>query len=101
MLHLGYQDQVRLLADHRLQILQPQGELIDPHHPLGPAEIDHGQGVAYEDARGILVVRVDRVLQVEDDAVGFVQPGVDEILRFVPRNVEPGAAHTVARGGRR
>ena len=89
---LGIRIRSGRLGHDRVQVLEPERELVDPHHPLGAAEVDRAERVAHEEPRGVLLGGVHRVLEVEDDAVGLVQAGVDHELGLVAREVEPRAA---------
>ncbi len=64
-----------------------------------PRKSTAAQGVAHHHAGGVLLRRRHRILQVEDHAVGPVQPGVDVELGLVARQVEAAAAQAVADGG--
>jgi hypothetical protein len=62
--------------------------LVDAYHAFGGTEIDGAQCIADEQAGGVFLGVVNGVFEVEDDGVGAVQPGVDEILRLVAGQVE-------------
>ena len=61
------------------------------------AEIDGAKSIADENAGGIFLGGVNRIFQIENDRVGRMQTGVDEVLRLVSRQVEAGASQPVAR----
>jgi len=94
---LGDQDQLGFLGRDRLEVRQPHRQLVDSHHPLDAAEVHRAQGVADEQARGLFLVGVNRVFEVEDHRVGPVESGVDEVLGLVSGQVEPRATHPVPR----
>ena len=62
-------------------------------------KVDGAQGVARQQSRRILLVGVDGVFEIENDAVGSMQRGVNEIFRLAARNVEPRPPHAIT--GRR
>ena len=101
VLDLGDEHQVGRFRDDLFQILVAERELVDAHHALGGAEIHRAQGVADQNAGRVLLRGMDRVFEVEDDGVGRVQSGVDEILGFAAGKVEPRAAQSVASRRRR
>ena len=101
VLDLGDEHQVGRFRDDLFQILVAERELVDAHHALSGAEIHRAQGIAHQDAGRVLFRGMDRVFEVEDDGVGCVQSGVDEIFWLAAGKVEPRAAQAVASRRRR
>ncbi len=94
-LGLRQEDEVGSLGHHRLQILQAQRKLVDPHHALGADEVDAAQSVPHQQAGRVLLGRVDGVLQIEDHAVRPVNAGVDHELGLATGQVETRAPQPV------
>jgi hypothetical protein len=95
VLDLRNQDHVRLFRGNRSQIVQAQRQRVDPHHSLRAHEVHRAQQIPYDETRGVLVARVDGVLQVEDHAVRPVQPRIDRQLGLISRQVEPRSTKAV------
>ena len=91
------ENEVGRLRNDLFEVGQSQRQLVDAHHALSGAEIHGAKSVANEQAGGIFLGMVDRILEVEDDRVGPVQSRVDEVLRLVAGKVEARAAETIFR----
>ncbi len=96
-LGLGKQHQVRRFGNNLRQIFKAHGQLVDAHHALALAEIHRAQRVADQNARGIFFRVMHGILEIENDGVGPVQRGVDEVLGLGAGKVQTRAAQTISR----
>ena len=99
--HLWNKNQVRLLGNDLFQIFETERQLIDADHPLAIGEAHAPQGIAHEDSRSELFRGVNRVFEIKDDSVRFVQCRIDEILWLSARKVKAGTSQAIARRRRR
>ena len=60
-------------------------------------EIDGAQCVADQNASGVLFARMHRIFEIEDDGVGTVQRGVDEVLRLAARERKDANGEAITR----
>ena len=89
--------QVGSLRYDRRQVGEAERQLVDAHHALRGAEVEHAQRVSDDEARGILLRVLHRVLEVEDDGVGPVQSCVQHELRLAAGQIQTGAAQALTR----
>ncbi len=101
VLDLRNQDEVRMLRYDLFQIAAPKRKRIDSHHAFAMAEINRPQRVANQQARRIFLCVVHRVFEIENDAVGLMQAGIDEVLRLVAGQVKTRAPQAIASGWQR
>ena len=89
ILDLRDQNQVRRFGHNFVQILESQRQ-----HWLmrtmrsAVQEINRTQRVAHQQSRSIFFCCVDRVLQIENDGIWFIQRRIDEIFRLAARQVQ-------------
>ena len=103
VLDLGDDEHVdRREREDRLEVGEAQlVDAVDADHLLDVAEVDRAaQRVADDQAREVLDGRVDRVLEVEDDAVGGRAVGLGDHVRVVARDVQVRAALRAVSVGR-
>ena len=79
------------------KIGKAERQLVDAYHALGRTEIDRAKSVAHQQSRSIFLGRVNGILQIEDDRVGRVQSGIDEVFGLVSGKVQTRASQAVAR----
>ena len=65
---------------------------IDPHHDGLVAEVGRAQGLDHAGTRGILLVRRDGVLEVQEDLVGLETDGLGDEALVGSRHGVAGAA---------
>ncbi len=80
---LGNENQVRVFRHDGIEILEPERQLVDSHHALGAHEIHAAEGVPDQEPRRILVVGMDRVLEIENDCVRLMDAGIEHELGLV------------------
>src|SRR5215472_11127671 len=95
MFDLGDQDEVRAFGDNLGEIFEAKRQLVDAHDALASAEVNGAKGISHQDAGGIFLGVVNRVLEIKDDGIGRVQRGIDEVLGFGAGKVEARAAQMV------
>ena len=97
VLDLRNQDQVRRLGNDLVEIFQTERQLVDAHHAFALQKVDRAQRIAHQEAGSVFLAGMHRIFQVEDDRVGTVQRGVDEVLGLAARKVEPRAPQAITR----
>ncbi len=95
---LGEKNEVGRFRDDRLEILEAQRKLIDPHHALGALEIDTPQRVPHQQPCRVLFGWMDGILEIEDHGIRPMDAGVDHELGLVAGQVEPRAPQPVSGG---
>ncbi len=98
-LDLRNENEIGSLGHNRSQVLQSQWQLVDPDHALRSHEVHAAERVSHQQPGRVLLGRVHRVLQVEDHAVGSMQPGVDHELRLVAGEIETRAPQSITGSG--
>ena len=89
-LTFGKQDQVDIVRDDVVEVLNPPFALVYADHPFGPIEINTTECVADQETGLVLFIWSNRIFEVEDNAIGFMDAGVDHQAGGVPGQVKPG-----------
>ena len=77
------------MRDDKIQILEAGGNLIDTNHFFGTVKVEASQGIAHQKAGFMFFIKSHRIFQVEDEAVGVMQPGVDHQAGRIARQIKP------------
>ena len=73
--------------DH-FEVFQAALPLVDTHHSFGTVKINAAQGISHQEPGFILFFGSYGIFQVEDDAIGLMNPGIDHQAGGIPRKIK-------------